>query len=74
MKYRVSSVAFRAALAAGLVAFSHGVASAADRTWTGAAGDGKWSTPGNWKGGGEAGFRRCGLLRQYGGVPRFGCR
>ena len=50
MKYRVSSVAFRAALAAGLVVFGHGVASAADLTWTGDAGDGKWSTPGNWSG------------------------
>ena len=26
------------------------VVSAADRTWTGDAGDGKWSTPGNWSG------------------------
>ena len=50
MKNRASSVACRVTLAAGLVVLGHGAASAADRTWTGDAGDGKWSTPGNWSG------------------------
>lgn len=49
MKDCASRVVRRAAMAA-VIVFGLGVASASDRTWTGDAGDGKWSTPGNWSG------------------------
>lgn len=57
MENRASSVACRVAVAVGLVVFGF-TASAAwtgkTYTWTGGAGDGKWSTPGNWKANGAA--------------------
>lgn len=44
---RASRRVVRAVLAAAVVA-GCGSAAAATLTWTGEAGDGKWSTPGNW--------------------------